>query len=618
MRYLILVFILFTTPAWATDYYFSQSTGNNANACTEALPCRDFNAKGLDGTNYLSPGDKVYFNRGETWVGSQAEIMVNSSGTSENPIVLDAYGSGAIPKFVGDAVTTSFTQVGATTTWQLTGQTQTHLKVVTQDDNKALGLWRGNNNNLPAGTFCRSSATGGAACGSGSVLYVHLWSDAAPNSSTVRVANYAHTSTADGARGLIASSRTNGTLGSYVHFKNLRVIGANGVGMSSSAASNYFYDCEVMGAGADGVLFYSDLTGTGENAAGSRWYRGNITYSAASGTGYGQGWTTYAPQTWIIDSSIYNNFMAGIDFLDFGAKSNVTESGAVRNNVYDNGRWQDSSTSYDPQIYVDGGSEIYIYGNVAYNGGLQSGATNAKVGVLVGSEHPSTKPAENVFVINNLIYSNHWLGLQTDNIDSTANIKNITIVNNTIIGLLSASFDFALTLGDWDATANNFVFRNNILYAPSNMPIDNYADTDSYLDSDYNLFYRVSSSYILKSGVTNHTLATWQAATSEDANSVNADPLFVTASDTSPDVHLQAGSPARDAGMQSAFTPPAWLPSDIFPDGGGVVGATLADGTDDNVSVAIDMGYHYPTTGGSGTGLGLTINGVTINGVTAN
>lgn len=80
--------------------------------------------------------------------------------------------------------------------------------------------------------------------------------------------------------------------------------------------------------------------------------------------------------------------------------------------------------------------------------------------------------------------------------------------------------------------------------------------TFANLDANYNLYYATSSnpgffrtgSLSTAAGTDYATLAAWQAAVADDANSLYGDPLYVSASD----LHLQAGSPALNAGLTLA------------------------------------------------------------------
>jgi subtilisin-like proprotein convertase family protein len=81
--------------------------------------------------------------------------------------------------------------------------------------------------------------------------------------------------------------------------------------------------------------------------------------------------------------------------------------------------------------------------------------------------------------------------------------------------------------------------------------------TFANLDSNFNDFFGSganfpggfrSGSLAISAGADDATLAAWQTRVSDDANSISADPLFVSLTD----LHLQAGSPARNAGVTIA------------------------------------------------------------------
>ena len=76
--------------------------------------------------------------------------------------------------------------------------------------------------------------------------------------------------------------------------------------------------------------------------------------------------------------------------------------------------------------------------------------------------------------------------------------------------------------------------------------------------SDYNIFWNSTSQAPIKTGVTIYaTLAAYQAASGQDAHSLQANPLFVNGPQG--DFHLMAGSPAIDAGTSGV---PNWPPLD--------------------------------------------------------
>lgn len=107
------------------------------------------------------------------------------------------------------------------------------------------------------------------------------------------------------------------------------------------------------------------------------------------------------------------------------------------------------------------------------------------------------------------------------------------------------------------ATATN-TFRNNILYnARSGGTGKHYAisiNANSSFTSNYNDLYVTANANNLGSydaGVTARTFAVWKTNTTQDANSINADPSYVTPAGTSStaDLHITAGSPCIGVGI---------------------------------------------------------------------
>lgn len=602
-----------TTGTPASGFYFSTSGNDTTGDGTLGNPWRTFKAKKAS-ANALSPGNVCYFNRGDVWTGTDAEITVNSNGLVNNPIILDAYGSGDEPVFASAAVTTVGWSVHSGNIYKISGQTQSWLRTVVQGTDKALGLWRNQSVlSMPEGTFCRDSNGDGISddssynASSNGVLYVRCWSNSDPATSDIRIANYIHNN-GYGERGLVCSSPNNGSYGDYIHFKNLKVLGANGIGFSASGASNKFYDCIAIGCGREGILFYSELAGSGENADGGRWFGGEVAYCAASGTSNGQACTTYAPRVWwsrmdgLTDygsPNIHDNFMAGIDFLNSNMLyHNATYCGAAWCTLTNNGRWQDPNTSYDPNIYCDGSSYIYLYGNICSGSGTVTGATGARGNISFGSENLPSNVTHDIYVINNLVYKQHWIGIHAGNQNhSYKNISNVHIVNNTVVSYLSGNFDMCWHAEDPDPTANNWIMRNNIFISPpGSNRTDLYVNSGAYLDADYNLFWKTDGNtgiYSPDGGGTVWTLANWRTNSGEDINSVNVNPQLVSVSDSSMDAHLDPASPAINLGVSSPFTVPSWLPTDIFAYGGAVRGTTLASGVFDDTSTSIDAGFHY-------------------------
>jgi len=72
-------------------YYFSSTSGNDANIGNEANPFQTISK--LNSLS-LGPGDKVLFKKGDTFTG---QIVVSYSGSEGSPIIYDSYGTGDLP-----------------------------------------------------------------------------------------------------------------------------------------------------------------------------------------------------------------------------------------------------------------------------------------------------------------------------------------------------------------------------------------------------------------------------------------------------------------------------------------------------------------------------------------
>src|SRR5690242_15205415 len=93
--------LMLCIKANATDYYFSDSDGDDSRSSSQAQsPSTPW--KSLTKLNswlqYLQPGDRILFKSGDTFYGS---IVTTTSGTSSSPIILTYYGNGSKPTITG-------------------------------------------------------------------------------------------------------------------------------------------------------------------------------------------------------------------------------------------------------------------------------------------------------------------------------------------------------------------------------------------------------------------------------------------------------------------------------------------------------------------------------------
>ena len=81
----------------ATDYYVSTSGSNSANGLSSSTPWQTIGKVNSE-SGRLLPGDRVLFKRGEIFTGT---LIISVSGSTGNPIIIGAYGTGANPVISG-------------------------------------------------------------------------------------------------------------------------------------------------------------------------------------------------------------------------------------------------------------------------------------------------------------------------------------------------------------------------------------------------------------------------------------------------------------------------------------------------------------------------------------
>jgi hypothetical protein len=199
-------------------------------------------------------------------------------------------------------------------------------------------------------------------------------------------------------------------------------------------------------------------------------------------------------------------------------------------------------------IYVDGGTLITIERNLVHN---------TDIGIEISSENPGgqtpgLEKGDYVIARNNLVYNSNSVGITIGGYDSKrGGTDHCSIVNNTLYANDTAKTGEGEFQIQYYATNN--IFENNILYAGS-QGIFVYDYTVSEPDPatlDYNLYYSTVGA----------TAATWTwqkkaytgyssylSATGNDSHSPPfSSPDFVSLS-TPPNLDLQSGSPAINAG----------------------------------------------------------------------
>ena len=106
IAYVVAAFLLVLTSALAgaagTTYYVDSVGGDDGKGGTSASAAWKTPAKVSSMT--FGPGDTVCFKRDCQFTGA---LVLHGSGTSANPIAIDAYGRGNKPVLIGDATSDS-------------------------------------------------------------------------------------------------------------------------------------------------------------------------------------------------------------------------------------------------------------------------------------------------------------------------------------------------------------------------------------------------------------------------------------------------------------------------------------------------------------------------------
>jgi parallel beta-helix repeat protein len=146
-------------------------------------------------------------------------------------------------------------------------------------------------------------------------------------------------------------------------------------------------------------------------------------------------------------------------------------------------------------------------------------------------------------VSNNLVYSNINQGLLIN-----SSFGNALFVNNTIYQPVGDAIRL-------QSGTNNIRIRNNIVWVDSGYDINVDAGSQTSISSNYNLLHQSTdpNAHVgLWGGTLGDSLAQWQTASGQDANSIAADPMFVDR-DGSDNVLAYRSSDNYDGGRDDNF-----------------------------------------------------------------
>lgn len=137
-------FLLFCIQhfSYATIYYVANDGRDTNNGTSTATP---FQTITKINSLTLVAGDQVLFRKGDTFRG---QLNIRQSGTSGNPIIIDAYGTGNKPVISGSVIVTGWTNTSGNI-WQATCSQAGSILTGVYSNSNQLALGRYPNYNAP-------------------------------------------------------------------------------------------------------------------------------------------------------------------------------------------------------------------------------------------------------------------------------------------------------------------------------------------------------------------------------------------------------------------------------------------------------------------------------------
>lgn len=269
-------------------------------------------------------------------------------------------------------------------------------------------------------------------------------------------------------------------------------------------------------------------------------------------TGYSESLTVNGNvQNWqVTNNSVHDNDNIGIVAIGFEGTAPSLSVDQARNGwiagntVYNITSTTNPAYNYEPSadgIYVDGGTQITIE---------QNNVQAADLGIELASEHYGRETSY-VTARNNLVMNSNVAGISIGGYASNrGGTDHCVIINNTLFEndtLQSGGGEFQIQYH-----ASNNLFANNILYANSQgLLVNSFVSSNTppaLLENDlYFTSSGAAAAYWVWNARTDTGLGDFQQASRSETNGLLADPLFLSTS--TPDLHLSAGSPAINQGL---------------------------------------------------------------------
>lgn len=491
-----------------SDYYVSNS-GDDDNIGSESAPWQTI-AK-VNASSFAA-GDNIYFNKGDTWY---EELVIPSSGVSGSPITIGSYGSGAAPIIDGSS---------AATTWAATAHAEVFSKefagppAVVLEGSTLLTFvpW---DTNL-ATTYAAMSASTWTF--NGNTAYAWCSDDADPDTHSMRVSSTAN-------EDCIQSVDK-----SYITIDGLQLQHATRDGFisydspSTNVSNIIVKNCVITEVGRNGVLISNQNGGDASyNTTDCLVDNNTISYTGSHGISIAYG---------IEDTIVSNNNISYAGWrIDLG-RHGISLYCNVSTNPPDNITINNNTVTYTYQ-QTDGtegtGIQLDDYSkNCTVKFNNCNNNEGSGIGINNSQDHDISYCICHTNGVCGVRNNNHTLGTNT--------FYNILCYGNTAQGFLQRS----------NSTAT-CTLRNNI-FAENNVEIEVESSGEGNFTSDYNCVYHSAGGTFMDWTGTDYSWADWLTNSSQDANSLNSNPLFVDAANG--DFYLKSNSPCIDAGTDVDLT----------------------------------------------------------------
>jgi hypothetical protein len=198
-------------------------------------------------------------------------------------------------------------------------------------------------------------------------------------------------------------------------------------------------------------------------------------------------------------------------------------------------------------LYCDGCAYVIFERNTVYKCDLNMEAA---------SEHQN-HDSSYVTIRNNVFYDANTVGISIGGYASrVGGSDHVVVVNNTLYNNNTKNGGGEFQIQHNDPPGNGNIFENNIVYAGTeNVWIYSYV-SGSTATNNGNLYYSAAG-YAQGTSIdwgAKHNYATYaayQSSSGEDADSPNANPLFINVNSTPPNLDVASNSPAVNAGSTS-------------------------------------------------------------------